>query len=613
MTTPSLDTARTVLEELVAAGMRHLVVAPGSRSAPLAYAAAAAQAAGALEVHVRVDERGAAFTALGIARSTGRPAGVLTTSGTAVGNLLPAVLEADHAEVPLVVLSADRPPELRGTGANQTTRQPGIFGDHVRAAVDLLPGDDVPARLSGVLAALTGRGPRGSRPPGPIQLNVALREPLHPAPEDGPVLAARARLLAARAGASTDPGPSAVAAGPVRAPLPDAGTARSVVVAGDGAGPDAARFAEACGLPLLAEPSSNARSGPHAVGAYRLLLDSPLGRRIERVLLVGRPTLSRPVGALLAREDVATAAVRPVPVAWYEPGRRRERVLSNWAEAAAFTGRGAPGWADAWREAGAAADGAVARLLAAEPPGRATGPAVAAAVWEACRRDGTVLVAGSSNPVRDLDLAARPGPGSPLVLANRGLAGIDGTVATATGAALGGGRPVRALLGDLTFLHDVSSLLLGPGEREPDLQLVVLNDGGGGIFTTLEHGALGEQEEYRAVVERFFGTPHEARLDALCAGYGVAHRRAAGVAELEQALAAPVRGRSVVEVVVDRRGLRDLHARVRAAVAQATAEAAVQDTALVTGQGTAQDTAQGAAHATAQGAVQDTPRAADEH
>ncbi|MEX5297774.1 2-succinyl-5-enolpyruvyl-6-hydroxy-3-cyclohexene-1-carboxylic-acid synthase [Kocuria sp. CPCC 205292] len=578
MTTPSLDTARTVLEELVDAGMRHLVVAPGSRSAPLAYAAAAAQAAGALEVHVRVDERGAAFTALGIARATGRPAGVLTTSGTAVGNLLPAVLEADHAEVPLVVLSADRPPELRGTGANQTTRQPGIFGDHVRAAVDLLPEDDVPARLAGVLDALAGRGPEGSRPTGPVQLNVALREPLHPGPEDGPELAARAARLASRRGARPDPGPAAVAAGPVRAPRPDAGTACSVVVAGDGAGPAAARFAAACGLPLLAEPSSNARCGPHAVGAYRLLLDSPLGRRIERVLLVGRPTLSRPVGALLAREDAVTAAVRPAPVAWFEPGRRRERELTSWTEAAAFTGRGAPGWADAWRQAGAAADEAVVRLLSAGTPA-ATGPAVAAAVWEACRRDGSVLVAGSSNPVRDLDLAARPGPGSPLVLANRGLAGIDGTVATATGAALGTGRPVRALLGDLTFLHDVSSLLLGRGEREPDLQLVVVNDGGGGIFTTLEHGALGEQEEYRAVVERFFGTPHEARLEALCAGYGVAHRRAEDLAELEQALTAPVRGRSVLEIVVDRSGLRDLHAAIRAAVAQAAGQAAAQSVA----------------------------------
>ncbi len=580
MTTPSLDTARTVLEELVDAGMRHLVVAPGSRSAPLAYAAAAAQAAGALEVHVRVDERGAAFTALGIARATGRPAGVLTTSGTAVGNLLPAVLEADHAEVPLVVLSADRPPELRGTGANQTTRQPGIFGDHVRAAVDLLPEDDVPARLAGPLAALAGRGPDGPRPPGPVQLNVALREPLHPGPEDGPVLAAAARRLAARAGtrqgARQDPGPAAVAAGDVSAPDPAAGTSRSVVVAGDGAGPAAARFAAACGLPLLAEPSSNARSGPHAVGAYRLLLDSPLGARIQRVLLVGRPTLSRPVGALLARPDVTTAAVRPAPVAWCEPGLRRERVLASWREAASFTGRGAPGWAAAWQGAGAAADDAVARLLAAGAPPEVTGPAVAAAVWEACRRDGSVLVAGSSNPVRDLDLAARPGPGSPLVLANRGLAGIDGTVATAAGAALGGGRPVRVLLGDLTFLHDVSSLLLGPGEREPDLQLVVLNDGGGGIFTTLEHGAVGEQEEYRAVVERFFGTPHRARLDALCAGYDVAHRRVADLAELERALAGPVRGRSVLEVAADRGGLRELHARVRAAVARAAEEAAAR-------------------------------------
>ncbi|MEX5302258.1 2-succinyl-5-enolpyruvyl-6-hydroxy-3-cyclohexene-1-carboxylic-acid synthase [Kocuria sabuli] len=570
MTTPSLDTAAAVLAELVAAGMRHLVVAPGSRSAPLAYAAAAAHAAGALEVHVRVDERGAAFTALGIARATGRPAAVVTTSGTAVGNLLPAVMEADHAEVPLVVLSADRPPELRGTGANQTTRQPGLFGDHVRAAVDLLPeDDDVPARLAAALAALAGRGSGGPRPAGPVQLNVALRDPLHPAPEDGAVLADRARRLAARTVPAPDPGPRAVAAGPVDVPPPAARAARSVVVAGDGAGPAAARFAAACGLPLFAEPSSNARSGPHAVGAYRLLLDAPLGRRIERVLLVGRPTLSRPVGALLARADVATAAVQPGPVAWYDPGRRREHVLGSWSEAAAFTGRGTPGWASAWQRAGAAADEAVARLLAAEPPDRPTGPAVAAALWESCRRDGAVLVAGSSNPVRDLDLAARPGPASPLVVANRGLAGIDGTVATAAGVALGTGRPVRALVGDLTFLHDASSLLLGDGEREPDLQVVVLNDGGGGIFSTLEHGALGEQQEYRDVVERFFGTPHEARLDALCAGYGVPHRRADGLPGLAAALAAPVRGRSVLEVRVDRRELRALHARIRAAVAAA--------------------------------------------
>ncbi|GGG55082.1 2-succinyl-5-enolpyruvyl-6-hydroxy-3-cyclohexene-1-carboxylate synthase [Kocuria dechangensis] len=571
MTTPSLDTARAVLAALVAAGTRHLVVAPGSRSAPLAYAAAAAHAAGTLQVHVRVDERSAAFTALGIARATGLPAGVVTTSGTAVGNLLPAVMEADHAEAPLVVVSADRPPELRGTGANQTTRQPGIFGDHVRAAVDLVPGDDDgPARLAAAVAALTGSG--GTVPAGPVHLNVALREPLHPGPEDGPVLAAWARELQTSPSRlpAGGPGPRRVAAGGVPEPAPGAEEARAVVVAGDAAGPDAARFAEAFGLPLLAEPSSNARSGPNAPAAYRLLLGTALGREVERVLLVGRPTLSRPVAALLARPDVATAAVRPGPVAWYEPGRRRERVLADWAAAAAFTGRGAPGWLAAWQEAGAAADAAVARALATAP---LTGPAVAAQVWEACRRDGAVLVAGSSNPVRDLDLAARPAAGSPLVLANRGLAGIDGTVATAAGAALGAGRPVRAFLGDLTFLHDASSLLLGTGEQEPDLQVVVLNDGGGGIFATLEHGALGEQDAYRQTVERFFGTPHTARLAELCAGYGVPHRRAGTAAELAAALAGPVRGRSVVEVPVDRAALRPLHARLRALVAGAVAEA----------------------------------------
>ncbi|MCD1146243.1 2-succinyl-5-enolpyruvyl-6-hydroxy-3-cyclohexene-1-carboxylic-acid synthase [Kocuria sp. LUK] len=564
MSTSSLATARAVLTALVAAGTRHLVVAPGSRSAPLAYAAAAAHAAGALEVHVRVDERGAAFTALGIARATGRPAAVLTTSGTAVGNLLPAALEADHAEVPLVLLTADRPPELRGTGANQTTRQPGIFGDHVRAGLDLLPGgDDVPARLAPVLAALAGA------PAGPVHLNVALRDPLHPAPEDGPELAGWARDLAVRTGPA---GPGALALPAVGAgtvPGPDAAgdRSRAVVVAGDGAGPDAARFAGALGLPLLAEPSSGARRGPNAAGAYRLLLGTALGAGVERVLLVGRPTLSRPVAALLQRPDVATAAVRPGPVAWCEPGRRREEVLPDWAAAAAFTGRGAPGWLPAWQRAGAAADDAVAALLARGP---VSGPAVAAAVWAACARDGALLVAGSSNPVRDLDLAARPGPAAPPVVANRGLAGIDGTVATAAGAGLGAGRPVRALLGDLTFLHDASSLLLGTGEREPDLQVVVLNDGGGGIFATLEHGALGERDEqYRDVVERFFGTPHTARLDALCAGWGAAHVRAGTAAELGRALAAPVRGRSVVEVPADRARLRALHARLREAVAAA--------------------------------------------
>ncbi|MHA7287172.1 2-succinyl-5-enolpyruvyl-6-hydroxy-3-cyclohexene-1-carboxylic-acid synthase [Arthrobacter sp. MDT3-44] len=564
MTTPAtpppvLDSAASAaraVAALVAGGVGDVVVAPGSRSAPLAYALADAEAAGRVRLHVRIDERSAAFTALGLALGAQRPAAVVTTSGTAVGELLPAVMEANHAAVPLVVVSADRPGELRGTGANQTTVQPDLFGVHVRAGLDLGAGEDPTVPIGDALQAALGR-PEGGVPPGPVHLNLAYRDPLVPS---GAASGSAAPETAAEESA-------AVPAAATRVPAPVTGQrdgTRTVVVAGHGAGELAAVFAAHLDLPLLAEPSSNARFGTSAIAPYRLLLEH-LGPAVTRVVTFGRPTLSRPVTALLARADVEHALYLPVPVAWFEEGRRTERIIDTLPDLLEFAGRGEDGWLRSWREAGATAEAAVQSLLADED--RITGLHVADAVWE--HTDGN-LVLGSSNPIRDVDLVAATDWHPLEVFANRGLAGIDGTVSTATGVALAAGIPTRVLMGDLTFLHDVGGLLLGSGEPQPDLHIVVLNDGGGGIFGLLEHGAEATTERYGAAVERLFGTPHTVDLAALAAAYGLHYERATTLEELDTAMERPIRGRSILEVRAERATLRDLHARIRRVVAEVT-------------------------------------------
>jgi 2-succinyl-5-enolpyruvyl-6-hydroxy-3-cyclohexene-1-carboxylate synthase len=343
---------------------------------------------------------------------------------------------------------------------------------------------------------------------------------------------------------------------------------RTVVLAGHDAGPVAEAFARAHNLPLLAEPSSNARFGPNAVGPYRLLLEHfgpESAQPIERVILFGRPTLSRPVAALLARADVPSALYQPVPVAWYEPGRRTELPLESLADLADFAGRGSSGWLDAWLLAGSAAQHALDAVLAADAP--ATGPSVASLVWQHARGQ---LLLGSSNGIRDVDLAGLPAPEpAATVYANRGLAGIDGTISTATGIAIGGGQDTTVLLGDITFLHDAGGLLLGAGEDEPELRIVVLNDAGGAIFGLLEHGAVAESGNYGDAVERLFSTPHAVDLAALAAAYGVGHSAVSTTAGLAEALAQPLQGRTIIEVRTDRRGLRALHSRIKDAVAAA--------------------------------------------
>ncbi|PZR51887.1 2-succinyl-5-enolpyruvyl-6-hydroxy-3-cyclohexene-1-carboxylic-acid synthase [Xylanimonas oleitrophica] len=600
---PAVAAARALVADLVVQGVRDVVLAPGSRSAPLAYALAeAASVFPRFRLHVRVDERAAGFLALGLSkgaepleRGAGpgagtkitlpRPVAVVTTSGTAVANLHPAVLEAHHTGVPLLLLTADRPHELRGTGASQTTDQVGIFGSAVRFAADV----PAPSGRDGEVRDLLGTAGRAlaaalglrDRNPGPVHLNLAYREPLQPAgvldgAGDG------ARRVWPEPSRRTVVQPSAP--GPGADPALYGDPARTLVVAGDGAGPQARALAEAQGWPLLAEPSSGACGGPNGVQAYRAVLGvEELVADVEHVVVLGRPTLSRPVQRLLGRQGVTVTVVTPGGAPWPDAARNAEvvvdRLAERWFVAPSDRAASRPFLAR-WQAASRAADRVLRALTGddatpAPPSGAAAGApgalpagavladvphaalAVARAVAAAAGPD-DVLVVGSSNPVRDLDLVlgldAAPSAPAPAVLANRGLAGIDGLVSTAYGVALGGVRGrTRALLGDLTFLHDAGGLLRGPHEPTADLQLVVVNDDGGSIFATLEHGTLAASSGAgREVFERVFGTPHGADLAALCAGYGVRHRRVHDLTGLRAALADPGRGVEVVEVRVPR-------------------------------------------------------------
>jgi 2-succinyl-5-enolpyruvyl-6-hydroxy-3-cyclohexene-1-carboxylate synthase len=587
-THPATTAARVLIQALAALGVQDAVLAPGSRSAPLAYALAdAAQPDGSrpehapsINLHVRIDERSAGFLALGLARAhalaeSPRPVAVVTTSGTAVANLHPAVLEAHHAGVPLILLTADRPHELRGTGANQTTEQVGIFGSAVRLAIDVpapvgLPDEARDIRALAVRASAAAMGARTGAP-GPVHVNLAFREPLVPGDDPWPTPGTSGLAhVEQRTSALVAP-----AAEPGRAPARGRGAVPTVVVAGDGAGVNARRLAEANGWPLLAEPSSGARGGPNAIAAYRLLLaDERWGGRVRRVVVLGRPTLTRPVQRLLARTDVDVVVIAPTGATWPDAARAADQVLLE-PPTRMRTGRlGSPeGWLEGWQAADAVASRAIDVMLDPSEAGhrkragaRVNGLVLARAVARASAPD-DVLVAGSSNPVRDLDLVARWAE-APTVVANRGLAGIDGTISTAVGVALGlPRRRVRALMGDLTFLHDVGGMLRGPLERAVDLQVVVANDDGGSIFSTLEPGEPGREDAF----ERVFGTPHGTDVAALCAGYGVRHTRVGDVDGLMPALAAPGRGLSVVEVRVDRSDRRALGERVATAVASALA------------------------------------------
>jgi len=567
---PSAAQAHVVVDEWIRSGVTEAVACPGSRNAPLLVALHAADRDRRLRLHVRVDERSAGFLALGLGAVSGRVVPVVVTSGSAVANLHPAVLEASHTGVGVLVVSADRPVELVGSGANQTVDQVGIFGRAVRASVVMPLAEDRPgvARTwRAVVARALDRatGTTGGDP-GPVQLDVPLREPLLDAAADpgeepaDPALAGR-----------PDGGPwtRTVAAPPASAleslaPVPGA---RTLVVAGHGGVPVPAGVALPPGVPVLAEPSSPLWADPAGgrgllAGTWVLaaVLDGARDDlRPEQVVVIGRPTLHRAVSRLLADPGTTVLAV---PATAPTGGRPRP----GWTDVAgAVSAVGAlpppegwapdPAFARAWADADDRAV-AVVRAAADGTSGRALAAATIAAL-----PSGALAVVGASAPIRDVALGATPRP-DVAVLSARGVSGIDGAVSLAVGASLAHPGPTYALLGDLTFLHDTNGLLLGPDEPRGELTVVVANDDGGGIFTTLEQGA----PRYASAFERVFGTPHGTDFAALCAAHRVGYRRA-GLDELTAALAPTGRpGIRVVEVVVDRADRRAGGERTTAAV-----------------------------------------------
>lgn len=604
---PATLLARAVVASLVEAGVKRVVISPGSRNAPLTYALADAAQAGYLQLRVVVDERSAAFVALGASRSDwlheglARPAVAVMTSGSAVANAHPAVVEADAAGVPLIILSADRPHALVNTGASQTTVQTGIFGAATRYQADLGDTNASDAVANQVRRAVAAASGRLSLDPGPVHLNVRLAPPLAPAaPWQVPHLEPKTHWLRARKPLEEQLNGVTVSQVGCRLGLDPA--RRGVIVVGDNDDAElahyAASLAHAWGWPLLAEPTSLVRTDANAVAAYSALLaggdgsvggdGAQLSQEIEQLLVVGHPTLTRPIGALLAREDIYQVVLTN-RARWSDVSGQAayvttlEQALSSLntpdvsagagagadadaggdASASAAAGAGAgvgknaasPLWLQRWLQAGQQQLNATSVTKAAQmalTTWQATSQYESHSQSTAIHSDGlessVTLMAASSMTIRYLDarlpagkqLKKMPGP----VVANRGLAGIDGTISTAVGLAWASGQPVRVIIGDLAAAHDLTGLVKAVTENEVDLQVIVLDDHGGKIFSGLEYGA----SELSNYFLRFFTTAQQVDFAQAAAAFGAHVSVIDDVDGLQSLLSETIEGRSLVHV-----------------------------------------------------------------
>ena len=575
------------IDAAVEAGVREAVVCPGSRSAPLALAIHRAP----LRAHVALDERAGAYFALGLAKASRRPVLVLCTSGTAAANFFPAVLEAHHARVPLLLLTADRPPELRDTGAPQTVDQLKLFGDRVRWFCEAGAPSSEPEALRYV-ASLGRRAVAAawSVPAGPVHVNVAFREPLVPEPETlGSGDAPRAGDAGAAGAAAASPGPPD---GPHPSPRVVERIAkllrsrrRGLILCGPDDAPSefadgVTALAEATGYPILADPASGVRYGgpehSHVHGAYDAFLRSPsfaAREAPEVVLQFGAALTSKAYHLYAARHAEAIGIGVDAAGAWRDPARRAREVVA--ADPAAFAralaaalAKGSeplPGWNESFARADAAAGRALAEFRRTDPAfdeGR-----LIAALADAVP-DGATLYVGNSMPIRDLDLFVPSLPKRLRVLANRGTSGIDGVVSSALGASAAAEVPLLVVVGDLSFHHDLNGLS-ALREGRARATIVIVNNNGGGIFSFLPIA------QHETTFERFFGTPHGVDFGPACAAYGVPFARPATWEALRSCVAGSLAERrsEVIEVRTERHENRERHEEAWRAVIRAVDEA----------------------------------------
>ncbi|HEY3333953.1 MAG TPA: 2-succinyl-5-enolpyruvyl-6-hydroxy-3-cyclohexene-1-carboxylic-acid synthase [Candidatus Limnocylindrales bacterium] len=585
---------RTFAAELVAAGVTDAVVCPGSRSTPLALAL---RAATGLRVRVLLDERAAGFFALGMARTSGRPVVLLATSGTATVEFAPAVVEARLSRVPLVVLTADRPPELRDRGAPQTIDQDHLYGSNAKWYTELPLFDGDPATEAHV-RSVAGRAvaTAAAGPAGPVQVNIPFREPLLP---DAPLTADAGDALDGGAGpgapALAAPFTSAIAGRPI---LDDdlvgqlaallGRTARGLIVAGPDDDPELpealAGLARATGFPVLADPLSGLRTGPHDRSLVVTRADQlvrPGGwiedHRPDLVIRTGAMPTSKPILQLLERSRPGLIVIDG-DGGWREPALLPATFVHADAAATAraltlrlgsSVRRGT--WTRDWTDAERLAVRAMDRWLGSldEPFEGSPFPALAAAL-----PDGGILWAGNSMPVRDLDAWLPSTERSITVRSNRGANGIDGVVSTALGSAAVATGPVALVVGDVSFLHDLTALLAAKLHRL-SATIVLVNNDGGGIFSFLPQAQAGTPpgsglpEHY----EELFGTPHGVDVAPIVAALGGEHLAVASNAELAAAVAGSVGrpGVRVIELRTERRRNVELHRAVAAVVARALA------------------------------------------
>ncbi|MGN6662741.1 MAG: 2-succinyl-5-enolpyruvyl-6-hydroxy-3-cyclohexene-1-carboxylic-acid synthase [Solirubrobacterales bacterium] len=572
--------ASAFAEELARGGLRLAVISPGSRSTPLALALWRQPE---IEVAVIVDERSAAFFALGAAQASGEPVALLCTSGTALVNYHPAVVEADESGVPLLVLSADRPPELRGIGAGQTIDQIKTFGSSVRwfCEVGTHAADDDGLLHYRSTACRALASARGEVRPGPVHLNLPWREPLAPVPVEGAVTATDPLALEGREGrpltavTRIDLEPSVFLLDEMAGHIGDA--ISGVIVAGRQRDPELreplAHLARVAGFPILADPASQLRCGPHdrshVVAGYDLLLrDERFARSVvpDFVLRFGEMPTSKPLRAWLAASGADEIVVDPWG-GWNEPSRRAAAILradptelaSGWAaRLEGLEGRERP-LPDRWLEAEGATQSALDAALTAKAA--ISEPALHRALG-AAHRDGDLVYTSSSMPIRDQESFLASSEIDALFLSNRGANGIDGLVSSGIGAARAGGRPTTIVTGDLGLLHDVGGLAALREVSTPVRILVVDNDGGG-IFHFLRQEKALDESEFEALL----GTPRGVDAEKAAALFELPHRRLESLAELPEALEA---GTGLIEMKTDRKtnveGHRELIARVREAL-----------------------------------------------